>query len=506
MDDNDTEALLRRLTFSDVKFLRDFFAALDGAETLAEVGRRLKIPNAANLHHRLARARRHFAQWGPVNVGTRLTPEGEELSARVKEIWRSSAPLLPLRPRSSRLAVHIAMPEVMTGRSFTELVRRLQEQAWGNELDLITRRDSPARLATAVETSKGRDDLVMTLTRANESTSSPRAAPKKKVASTNLRRVLIALNGDPMAARGRPGGVALELLRNRAIYLPPHQLLPGFCFQRLEDLCDIHPVSSFADAHAYALNVRGAMAVAHPELLDEVEDKLCTTILLDADIGQTRLELHRPRRAGTRKESGARAEMVKRVYEVVELHLKEIGLRSSRAERLNEALSVFKWMAHTSDAPTLATMLEHDTSISWRWRYSNLEDFHVTALGHLKGRQGALEDKTQRFDIFGRIMESEGVGGRHDYHILWRSVDHQTLPGATEPQVEHFSVNMVFNEADLKGGVLAGLWSGRRSGPGAWVPGCGVIILAGKPLSPADLKAAYIRFIGRLDHWKDPAD
>lgn len=152
MDDNETEALLRRLTFSDVKFLRDFFAALDGAESLAEVGRRLKIPNAANLHHRLARS----PAFRPMGPGEYRDPDHSGGRGTVS-------------PRQGDLAIlgttpTFASPVEPVGRAYRDarshdrpVVHRASPPIAGTNLGQRTRSDYPAGL-TGPAGHRGRDE------------------------------------------------------------------------------------------------------------------------------------------------------------------------------------------------------------------------------------------------------------------------------------------------------------------------------------------------------------
>ena len=499
---SDEERVLSLLNFGDLLFLRNYFEALPLSESLSDAAKRLDISKEENLHHRLKRILKRLNR-PPVNAGTKLTRGGEELSALLDEIWRAAGPILPASTRQSRRVVRLAMPEVMTGRSFVDLLRRINNQPWGSDVELVMRRLSPERLAAEVaRQSRWPDDLVMTLSssRAPAAGTPPRLRKVRRqspLARADLRRVLLVLNNDPLVGKERGGSwFDPEDLRGRSIYLPPARLWPDFPVKRLGPAA-VHVVRSFVEAHAYALTGRGRLAAAHPELLDEVEDELCDTIPLGPDAGFTRLELHRYR--------GATDPLVGKVFDLVERHLVELNREAERAEELNRELARYTWIAYTSDAPPDGNPGTDGGPgpAPWRWRYSSLSNFRVTALGNLKGRHGSLDRLEQSFHLSGRVMHtSDGW-----YHILWRSVDDETGPGDFEPRVEHFSVNFVFDGGTLKKGrPLVGLWSGRRSGPPPWEADCGVIMLATRPMDSRELSRGLGVFRGRLHLWRDPPD
>lgn len=502
--------ILRRLTFGDIKFLRDFFAAMPRSDSMTEVASHLKIRNPANLHHRLNRALEHFGVTAKIYEGNRLTHEGEALAAQVNELWKGPVAHLVHQRRSGRITVQLAMPEVITGRSFFELLRRLHDQAWGDKVELVAKRLPPSRLIYAAETGKGQYDLILTLaavpSRRKQRDKSTRPRPTMTAV---LRRVLLCLNDDPIVRQAWTGGTPAvakdEWIRGRPLYLPPRHLLPGFCFERFDDLCDVHELNSFADAHAHTLAGRRAIAIAHPELIDEIEDKLCVSIPLGGSAGETLLGLYRSGNVGQKNDP--HAEIVEQVSEVMELHLRELNQRSAKADRLNARLSLFRYMALTSDAladdPASIPDISGPPPKDWLWRHWHLAAFHVTPLGHLKGRHGPLDLNGQfkfAFELFGRIMQDQ-VDGRWQYHALWRSIDHQTHPGDREPRIEHTSVNFIFDETDLENQLLVGLWSGRPSGRGiVWAPGCGVVVLSTEEKRDDELDRIHRQFWGRLHH------
>src|SRR5581483_10009779 len=102
---------------------------------------------------------------GKAHVETRLTPEGELLAARIREIWRLVSPLLSLhdgaRGFAGRFPVRLALPEMFPDRAFAELLRRLHDQPWGDEVELIMRRRTPRELDSSSKV--GSDDLVLAI-------------------------------------------------------------------------------------------------------------------------------------------------------------------------------------------------------------------------------------------------------------------------------------------------------------------------------------------------------
>jgi hypothetical protein len=501
-DRDDDEAL--RVTFEDIRFLRRFFKNFAGADSLKEVAKRLGYEDSAqSFHHRLSRALEHLGYESRIydKIKMRLTREGQDLEEWVRTVWETAAPGLPTRSRRARKPVYLAMPEVMTGRSFSELIGRLWDHGLGEDLDLVTRRMSPKRLADAATNSRGRDDLVMTLSAAPDPNAKAKAGAKRTAKPSSsfadLQRVLIVRNSDPLVVADRTVGLSRTDIGKHPIYLPPIETLwPGFDLPWIEDAPEVHRVASFFDAHAYALNIPGALAAAHPETLDEVEDKLCRTLPLGIGAGRTRLQIHRIQRDAA--ESGPRADLIGRVLDVIAEHLEDLSTRADKAQKINESFANFSWMAYTSNAPGGDGISKESPEGGWHWKYSKIEDLHVTALGHLKGRQGPLEpgfvprpDLEFEFDLFGRIMDDN----RGKHHLLWRSVDHLTRANDRGPRVEHFSVNIVFSDDDLtKRKILTGLWTGRRSGPDLWVPGCGVVVLADRELSPDALRREVDEF------------
>jgi DNA-binding transcriptional LysR family regulator len=493
-----------RPEIADIEFLRGFFAALPGSSSMKAVATKLGMNDPSNLAHHLDRALEPWGHRGrDVHNGTKLTPAGEELAARVRDLWRLLNPLLPRsdgsRKFAGRLPVRLALPELFTGRPFAELLRRLHEQPWGDDLELVTRRCSPQELERSLKA--GPDDLVLTISGAPPNSGQKLEWPSKAIA---FRRVLLGLNDDPLSQVDQLGGSSRELgdeeVRGRSLYLPPDNQLPGFCFWRFERLCDVHSAGSFAEAHAHVLAGRRVLAVAHPEVLDELEDKLCTTIPIGQDAGVTHLTLHRPPRP---EGDGAWSRLVDRVFEVIARHLEAMSERTARADLMNNRLRELHWIAYTSNAAV------GDASAFgiWRWRFSQLENFHVTALGHLKGRHTPVDHSEVSFDVFGRVMHANvGSDGLRQHHALWRSVDHMTQPGDTEPRQEHFSVNLIFRDDELdRDRMLVGLWSGRRSGPGIWEPGCGIIILTNTRRPESELNSILYRFQNhRLQHWQIP--
>ena len=77
MSRGDEERALRRLNFSDLKFLQDFFRVLPGSPSLSEAARQLDISREENLHHRLRRVLRNLDDHPPVNDGTKTRARGK---------------------------------------------------------------------------------------------------------------------------------------------------------------------------------------------------------------------------------------------------------------------------------------------------------------------------------------------------------------------------------------------------------------------------------------------
>jgi hypothetical protein len=227
--------------------------------------------------------------------------------------------------------------------------------------------------------------------------------------------------------------------------------------------------------------------------LDEVEDQLCDTIPLGPDAGMTRLEL--------RRRSDARDPLVDKVYALIAEHLEELGRDAAMAESVNGQLSHYSWVAYLSDAPEVDSTGTTRAVPKWRWKFASLSNFHVTALGHLKGRQQSLGLEEDAFNLTGRIMHGSGDWN----HILWNSVDDRTEPGDREPRIEHYSVNIIFDDARLKRGLpLVGLWSGRVSRLDPWRPGCGTLVIATGPLDGDGLRSQLQLLRGNLQLEKNP--
>lgn len=489
---SDEDGKLRRLNFSDLKFLHDFLKHLHGTpklKSLSEAARRLDISRDENLHHRLKRVLGYVGYLGnhpPINDGIRITEEGRKLEAVLNELLRTARPLLSSK-MGTRSVVRLAMPEVMTNGPFTDLLRKINKQAWAADLDLEVRRFPPRYLEKARREQKGHFDLVMTLS----GTDVKRDKPSNR-SGANLRRVLLVLNNDELVGKSRIGSWPDEdALHGRPVYLAPTRLWPGFPEHGLE-MCNIHHVASFDEAHAYALGGRKALAAAHPELLDEIVDELCDTIPLGPEAGRTRLKVHMY--PGANK-------LIKDVHELMTAHLVDLGKDATRAEDVNKWISRYDHVAYTSIVHDECHRHPDGADNPWHWKYASLSNFHVTALGHLKGHHQSGNTKGESFHLTGRIMH--GKDGWN--HVLWNSVDDETEPGDPAPKVEQCSVNLLFNDDRLARGLpLVGLWSGRISGPVPWVPACGVVLIATTQLGNEDLDEQLKAFRKTLHLWQDP--
>jgi hypothetical protein len=237
MSESDRELALKRINFGDFKFLLEFFKVLPGMPSLSEAARHLEISGAENLHHRLKRILRNLGNHPPINEGTKVTKAGRELEAIIQDLFKTAHPILSGEPketptagkRKARRTVRLAMPEVMTNRSYTDLLRKLHRQPWADGLELVMRRASPSRLHefsnfATTRTGERPYDLVMTLSQApaghHQKAKHRKGAPPSAIA--NLRRVLLVLNNDEIVEASTAGAWPDERrLQDRPIYFPP---------------------------------------------------------------------------------------------------------------------------------------------------------------------------------------------------------------------------------------------------------------------------------------------
>ena len=118
--------------------------------------------------------------------------------------------------------------------------------------------------------------------------------------------------------------------------------------------------------------------------------------------------------------------LIKNIYELIDAHLVNLGKDATRAEKINTSLTRYTHVFYTSivDGAYVPHPANDGAEDRWHWKHASLSNFHITALGHLKGHHHGGTAKGESFHLTGRIMHSEDGWN----HVLWNSVDDETEP------------------------------------------------------------------------------